>query len=138
MWRRQQTDNSQSTLADLDCGFSRPAAADRPGPDLDRGFPALPAPADLDCGFSRPAGIGAGPPGPADLDCGFPRPAAVARRGTPDISLGFQWYAINFMRISVVRHKFGGSARVRPGWRIRIVDFPGRRRSLGVVRHKFH
>ena len=51
---------SNTTLADLDWGFSRPAAVRGPGS------------ADLAWGFSRPAAVRPGRrPGSADLDWGF-------------------------------------------------------------------
>ena len=59
------TDSQQSTtLADLDCRFSRPAAVRGPGS------------AALDCRFSRPAAVRG--PGSADLDCRFPALPAPA------------------------------------------------------------
>ena len=102
------TVNSQSTLADLDCGFSRPAAADRPG----SGFGLWISGSAGSSGFGLlifAAGGGGSArvsPGRRILDCRFSRPAAVARRGSDFFSIGFQLYAITFIRISVVRHKF--------------------------------
>ena len=66
-------------LANLDCRFSRPAAARGPGS------------ADLDCRFSRPAAVRG--PGSADLDCGF----FLYR------VKGFPLYAVTRTGISIVR-----------------------------------
>ena len=59
--------------------------------------------------------IGAGQPGSADLDCRFSRPA-VDFHCTQHFSIGFPLYATFF-------------GPGRPLW---IVDFPGRRRSIGA------
>ena len=58
--------------------------------------------------------------------------------GTPEISFSFQWYAINFIWISMVRQKFhldfSGTPEISFGFQWYARNFI----LISMVRHKFH